>query len=522
MSKNNALIAAIAILLAGTVARCRGLDARTLSFDESFSWRLITAFSPYGTIQQTAKDVHPPLYYLVLRAWIWGFGDSPSSLRAPSLLCGASSLVLVYALARDALRSAGGDPGGHSSRAAGIVAMALVASSGAHIRWSGEARMYSLSCMLALLATWLLIRGVVDPPKSRRPGAGLWVGYCLAVSALLYTHYYMIFLVAAHGLWLLAVALGPTGADPGGGRTRRRAGAGIACLAIAGVLFLPWLPVLLRQVQQVRSGYWIARTQPSDMAKCWTNLLAPRNSLNWGDNQMAAALVGLSLVVPAWLAYSGRRAESLLAAMIAIPTLVPVAMTAYGMPIVDEQTSRYWLTAYVFFALSIGVLICRHLDGAERWLFAAVLVANNVFWSVEFSRQLHLDLMTGAKGAVAYIQRQRQPGEPIVVRDPLLYLGVAYYLREDRAALDSLRLLLRVPLVHYNGGPVITERDLCEPEDLERWGRDGVWVADGALLTMLLTEARLPDPWRPQEGTTKIFPEPYHLNGKVAVSKNRL
>jgi hypothetical protein len=45
------------------------LDSHSMWIDESYSWR-ISRLGPVALIQDTAGDVHPPLYYLTLWAWM--------------------------------------------------------------------------------------------------------------------------------------------------------------------------------------------------------------------------------------------------------------------------------------------------------------------------------------------------------------------------------------------------------------------------------------------------------------------
>jgi mannosyltransferase len=519
MNKSAALIALLLIAAVGGAARCRGMAERTLSFDEAFSWRLTTAYPVAEIIRRTGVDVHPPLYYLLLKPWIGVFGDGPTSLRSPSVGLAVATLVLVYALARDVFRWSVAAPDEDSARAAGVVAALLVATSGAHIRWSGEARMYSLACLLGVASTWLLARGALGPARSRRGDAAVWSLYALTACLALYTHNYMIFLVAGQVAWILLFgpgrAAGPAAPDgpPGG---RRLAGLAAAALAVAA--YAPWIPVLLWQAGQVHRDYWFARPSSYDVARSWADLLVPRNQMIWGDDRAAVGLVVLSGAVVAWLAVSGGRAGGLLATVIASTTLAPVAITLYRTAIISNQTSRYWLVASVLLLAGVAVLLCRALRGAERWLFVAVLVANNIYWWAEFSRQTRLDLMGGARAMAEYIRAHGDPDEPIAVREPTAYLRVRYYLRNDPGP-GRLHLVPKGPLALYNGGPVIAEGETEDEEVLDAWADRKIWAVDGGSLLSLMDQARLPEPWRPA-GPSRAFPEPIITNGKLVLTES--
>ncbi|SIO56334.1 Dolichyl-phosphate-mannose-protein mannosyltransferase [Singulisphaera sp. GP187] len=520
MSQRHVLIAMLLILAAGVATRCQGMAERTLSFDEAFSWRLVTANPALEIVQRTAADVHPPLYYLLLKLWTGLLGDGPVALRSLSVCLAGASLVLVYGLTRDIFRWASKVPDEDSARAAGVVAMLLTATSGAHIRWSGEARMYSLACLLGLASTWLLARGILGPARSRRGSSALWSLYALSACLSMYTHNYMLFVVAAQGAWLLLFGFAPAagGADPAVS-PRRRQLAGFAALAVAIAGYAPWVPVLLWQTDQVGHGYWFSRPSAFEISRGWADLLVPRNQLQWGDNWAAGWLAALSGAIVAGLAIAGRRGGALIAALIAASILIPVTITLYyGTAIVNNQTSRYWLVPFVFFLIGVSVLLCRVLAGAERWLFVAILVANNVYWWAEFTHQTRLDLMGGAKALVEYVHTHGDSDEPIVVREPSAYLRILYYLRNDPGR-ERLHFLPKGPLAQYNGGPVILEGEIKDVDILDPWVDRKVWAVDGSTLVMLLNEAHLPEPWAPV-GRSEIFPEPILTNGKLALTES--
>src|SRR3989338_11107154 len=68
------------IVLLGVALRSYHLGARGLWFDEAFSWRLIQFPLP-ELPTRAAADVHPPLYYILLKLWASIFDTSLLSLR---------------------------------------------------------------------------------------------------------------------------------------------------------------------------------------------------------------------------------------------------------------------------------------------------------------------------------------------------------------------------------------------------------------------------------------------------------
>ncbi|MBM3790570.1 MAG: phospholipid carrier-dependent glycosyltransferase, partial [Acidobacteria bacterium] len=86
------------------------------------------------------RDVHPPLYPLILRAVIDVFGDGEVAVRLPSLLFGIGSLALLFVLVDEWF-----------DRRSAWTAAALMAISPVHIWYSQENK---TNMLLLLLTLW--------------------------------------------------------------------------------------------------------------------------------------------------------------------------------------------------------------------------------------------------------------------------------------------------------------------------------------------------------------------------------
>ncbi len=163
------------ILLLAFWLRAWNLDARNIWFDEGISlWlaRLPTA----DLVDWTAHDVHPPLYYLMLRGWWLLVGEGEFALRFLSALVGVIGVALLYRLTR----ALGGVR-------AGLLAALLLAVSRFAITWSQQLRMHILAAALATAA--LLAAAVWWRDYGKRRNWRAWVGYILAAAGTLYTFY---------------------------------------------------------------------------------------------------------------------------------------------------------------------------------------------------------------------------------------------------------------------------------------------------------------------------------------------
>src|SRR5262249_20701377 len=137
-----------AVVVAAAWLRFHDLARESLWFDEGVSW--LMSRLPYDEIvRRTAQDVHPPLYYLVLKRWACAFGDSAFALRSLSALCGVGTVAAVFFFTRGLCPAppaggAGGAPGRAGGAGAALLASALTALSIFQIAYGREIRMYPL------------------------------------------------------------------------------------------------------------------------------------------------------------------------------------------------------------------------------------------------------------------------------------------------------------------------------------------------------------------------------------------
>ncbi|MEJ5199707.1 MAG: glycosyltransferase family 39 protein, partial [Anaerolineae bacterium] len=190
------------VLLVGTALRLFRLGADSLWYDETVSTLLAGSPLP-ELIRHTAGDIHPPLYYMLLRGWLIAMGYPAGRADAHgiglefsaaffSLFFGVLLIALTYVLAR---RFAG-------ARVA-LIAAALVAFSPYHIWYGQEVRMYTLGAGLGVVATLALAMGIVRHMShvKRQASLGWWAIYAVAAAAGMYTLYYFAFLLVALNVW---------------------------------------------------------------------------------------------------------------------------------------------------------------------------------------------------------------------------------------------------------------------------------------------------------------------------------
>jgi hypothetical protein len=230
------VVAAVAAIAVGIVLR---FWTRTdMWLDEALTFNISRL--PLSQIQGALRrDGAPPLYYYLLHFWIGAFGPSDVAVRALSGVLSCATLPFVW--------MAGRRIGG---RTVGIGVLILVATSPFAVRYATENRMYALVGFLTAAGLVALQRAL------DRPRAGNLIAVAVTSSALLYTHYWALYLVGVTALWLAwQMWRGPL-------PRRRGARAALIAVIVAGVSFLPWLPTFEYQTRHTGTPWAI----PADFA----------------------------------------------------------------------------------------------------------------------------------------------------------------------------------------------------------------------------------------------------------------
>ncbi|MFN2608700.1 MAG: glycosyltransferase family 39 protein [Acidimicrobiales bacterium] len=225
-------VAAAVVVATGITVR---FTARShLWLDEALSVNI--ARLPLGRIPAALRhDGAPPLYYVLLHAWMSVFGTGTIAVRALSGVFSVASFPLVWI--------AGRRVGGRRVAAAATL---LFAASPFAVRYGTETRMYSLLTLLAL-GGWLAMGDLL-----RRFSWSRALAVAGVTAALLYTHYWSIY--------LLAVAAGVVVRRAFKGPRRDEARRALGAMAAGGALFLPWAPSFLFQLRHTGTPWAGAAT----------------------------------------------------------------------------------------------------------------------------------------------------------------------------------------------------------------------------------------------------------------------
>jgi mannosyltransferase len=249
--RDTGLIILLLLLILTLAAGLRfyNLGSQSLWSDEGNSAALATR-SLVQIAHDAAHDIHPPLYYWLLRLWTMMFGLSEFALRSLSAVFGTLLVLVIYGLGARLF-----------NRTTGLAASFIAAIAPFQVYYSQEARMYILVALegaLAVLLFWWFVAqedarlpvAGSPPPTAPAKHAGMrllpFSGLLLALIwvAGLYTHYAFPLMIGLLSLLYLAWLI----------VTRRRGLMGWRMLRwgllllLMLVLYGPWLATAIQQL----------------------------------------------------------------------------------------------------------------------------------------------------------------------------------------------------------------------------------------------------------------------------------
>ena len=166
-----------------------------------------------------------------------------------------------------------------------------------HVAFSAESRSFVLLSLLLSVAVWMAWRWL----ERATPRDG--VGYLLAATAALYTHYLSAIVLACLFLWGVVTLA----------RDRARFAAWIGLQLAVIALFAPQLALLRRQAARLHEDHWV---KPTTLAHLFDFV----RQLGFGANYLVPVVLVLALVPLA------RRETHRAAALLLATTVVPVAL----------------------------------------------------------------------------------------------------------------------------------------------------------------------------------------------------
>lgn len=393
-------------------------------FDEAFS-AYLAQFSYWDIARFTSTDVHPPLYYWLLKAWSSVFGTTELAYRSLSIAIGAGVIAATFALARRLF-----------GRKIAWLTLLFLSISPMLIRYSDEARMYTLSTLIVVVATYVLVWARASQKRSP------WIVYGVLVSLGMWTHYFTALAWLAHWVWvgIEAWQKSPRIKDA---LKKVFTQNWVIAYGLAIALYLPWLPFMAKQLGVVQgAGFWIGQVgayTPANYLSNYFYYLEQHQALGWLALLLIGVVVAIILLLPRTLKVLKKSEKSSFLLVSTLAWAPPVLLFLASLPPLRSSfVERYLLPAYVALSLFIAV-IC--IVGTRKWkpfwrLVLPITVAGmmifgitNVYYYGNYNKNSNTHILT--REAVELAQKNSPVGTPIIANSPWIFYEASVYNTED-------------------------------------------------------------------------------------------
>lgn len=450
------------ILAAAALIRIAGLSHLPLWMDEFSSIWFSDQSYAYLWTEVPRFENHPPLYYMILKAWRGLAGTSEAAIRAPSVLFGLGLVAMMFVSGRVVGRVSGRTAGAGPDTlfgdgwGLGLMAAALAALSQFQYAFSTEARAYAMAGFaVSLMMAGAL--GIVCGAPGRPDGTRMpWAGLALVAGMALCIWSHTLGMLSAGlaglfliGWWALAgAARGPF--------------LRLAAMAAAVLLIcLPQIQNLMMQAGRDYSEFWIPLPDLNRLLRV-SVLVAGLPGLPGGltvQMLVTAGLMGLGLAGLWRIARPAGLAAPVLALALLLSAgfwLVVVAYTYLSTPVFLPRTLIFMQPA-VFLIMAAAPWA---LAGRARAVAAPGLVALAAI-ALAGERQVQV-YSRDARAAVETVAAQAPDAPVLSINGSIVYM-FDYYEKRLGVELDTRSLTGPFPPRDANGrpdfitSPVVTE-----------------------------------------------------------------
>lgn len=361
--------------------------SKSVVLDEAYSIQLVRG-SVSDIIQGAAADVHPPLYYLILKLAASFGGEDLFRYRIVTALGTYLNLLLVGAVM---VRR----QWGCRVSVLYILWFGLTYST---LEKSTFVRMYSWGGFFVTAAAVCLFFYYRNDRRR-----DLFLGAVMTLAAM-YTHYYAV--MAVFFVWLfllLAVFL----------KKRRKTGYVLLGGAAVAAGYLPWLGKLLNQSKRVTGNYWMTGFDWYEWRTVPAALMETADGSFIGVGMVLYSLLAILLV----LALVRRKWDGLLCVSVFVCTMITGALLSVLFTPIWATRYMYvaWGLVSLFAAIVAGEVISFYSNIAQGLLIAVLAVTGLVSLNTMLADET---MSNTADEWVAFLEERVDGGARIIVDDP--------------------------------------------------------------------------------------------------------
>lgn len=315
---------------------------RCIWYDEAFSIQMAQQ-SFVDILNYTISDVHPPLYYFILKIVTVLLGKNFLAYRVVSLIPFAIMIVVFGQVLHKKY--------GYKAACEGIL---LFLGAPKILVYAVEIRMYSW-CMLMVLCSFLLACDIWEEYLREKVAMKKWI--CLSIINVLaaYLHYFA-------GAAVILISIGLLGMGMYKKRSILFVKQWIVSMGITFILYIPWLRVFLEQLQEVRQDYWITGFRIHDL-KNYAEMVIGTDT---GTQLLVGTLVAVAIFIGAfyWDDYKDIvpfYGGILLVVYVVLGIALSVLITPVFVP-------RYTVIVLPIFWLAFGIAIFQWRNKWKYWI----------------------------------------------------------------------------------------------------------------------------------------------------------
>ena len=425
---------------------------QSLWLDEAIQAWAAASFSLKALLAQfMPTDVHPPLSYILTHFWGQIAGFSEIALRTPSLIFAILTIYFTYKIAQQILPSKKLSTFNLKLSPASLASL-LLATSGLHIYYSQEARMYTLAALAVTISFWALLR--LQKHKFS------YLIYFISTLAAVYSHYFT-WLILPVQLFIIC-------------RLQPRQLKKIILTQTAVILAcLPWLPVLKHQlvggIQAASSNQQWASVVGAASIKALilmpVKFLIGRISID--NNLIFALILSLPLILISRLFYQvwlKRKKHALAFTFLASWLIIPIilaSLISFKLPILAYYRFLFTLPA---FYLLITLAVNQSPKRYQNLIIISLILINLTTSAVYlFNPRFHRE---NWRQLTHTLVEKNLPQSPViiisVVQAPLKYYyagnNIYYYSQLDQLLDKDNHQLWLIPYAEPLFDPSLTVR----------------------------------------------------------------
>jgi mannosyltransferase len=402
------------LLLFALAMRFYALGSQSIWIDEAYSMELAAKSFP-EIISETARDNHPPAYYLLLAVWMRAGSYTEDWARTLSAVLGALLIAAFYRFCRAIA------PWGVALIAAGLLAASPLA-----VWHSQDARMYAL--MLATMY-WALCFFLAYLRSGSRLHWGLFVSM---LAAALYSHIYSLFVLpvfVTHLFWDRAEI------------PRARMRGALMALGIAATVYLPWIIVVMASAMRAAGFYkpitlltipytFYAFSVGYSLGPSVAELHRYHQGVDLASHLKVEVFLAAGAFGVAFVAGLRRlsslvgKYSALIMALLVFPILLPIGVTRFSQIDFNARYAILALPAYLF-VIAVGLISLRPL--LARFVVGLAVVSlmagslYNLYTNPSYAKE-------DTRSAFRLVQGKWEPGDCVYVIG--VYSAFQYYSRD--------------------------------------------------------------------------------------------